>query len=121
MQQHVVTKFPEVLLLTLGRWNDAGNVIADHIVPNETLTMQGRPYVLRSVINHKKTTDKDTVHAGHYFCYMCHETPGGSWWYYNDSGVRRLLRGNELRDGHQPGAINCEGKAYILFYELAES
>ena len=117
VQQHVITKFPQVLLLTLGRWNDLHNIISNHIVPDETLTVQGKIYVLRSVINHMGST----AHSGHYFCYMRHETPHGSWWYYNDNGVRRLLQGNELKDGRQPGAIRCEGKTYILFYELADS
>ena len=116
VQQHVVTKFPEVLFLTLGRWHNHGQIVDDHIVANETLLVQGRLYSLRSVINHRGATP----HAGHYFCYMCHETPDGSWWYYNDLTNRRLLRGSELRDGHQPGAICYEGRSYVLFYELAD-
>ncbi len=39
----------------------------------------------------------DTPAAGHYITVAWHETPGGTWWLYDDS--RRILADANLVDG----------------------
>ena len=105
IQHHVITVYPRVLLLTLGRWPDQHQTVTDVVHTNETIRFQNLGYELRSIVFHQG----DTVKTGHYYCYVKHESITGDWWYYNN-GLRRAASLADIQNVRRD-------KSYILFYE----
>ena len=71
--------------------------------PNETLTIKGNAYTLKSVIVHLGATP----HSGHYITYI--KNIAGNWWVCNDETCRPRKRKRSI--------FQATEKVYVLMYE----
>ena len=101
---HRISVHPQVLVLSLVRWRGVGAGLLHTVVPEQDINLQGVMYKLKSVVCHIGNTKR-----GHYTCRLHFPTPGGTWWYYNDT-ERRLATAADMRTSDRE-------KSYVLMYE----
>ena len=114
---HKVTRFRQVLMVSLNRWAHVGveSAILHPVEASELLHFKERHYRLCSVVCHLGPAPS----AGHYIAVSRHATNHGEWWLYDDE--RRVIATPE-----QISTIGSYGDAgpvqsYVLFYELCDA
>jgi hypothetical protein len=101
----VWTKTPLVLLVHLQRWSAEHGLIANKIIPNDSLMVQGARYQLKSIVLHHG----HSPHIGHYAAVVKTVNNNAEWWVYNDS-VGTVATSNERETSEQ-------AKSYLCLYE----
>ena len=108
-----VADFPEVLMITLKRWAEAGVAggILDTVAVDLELLCVKTSYRLQSVVNHLG----QTIHHGHYVTIARHPTSHCEWWLYDDGNVSPATMEEVTSCASLPGWGHMH--SYVLFYE----
>jgi len=100
--------FPDILYLVLKRYDEHNRKITHFVEPTMLLNLNGRRYVLQSVVINRGITT-----TGHYWAIAKHTVEGSERWFvYNDS-IRREATREDWTDPRDPVG---RGQVYLLFY-----
>ena len=108
-----VADFPEVLMITLKRWAEAGVAggILDTVAVDLELLCVKTSYRLQSVVNHLGAS----IDHGHYVTIARHPTSQHEWWLYDDEDSRPAMPAEVMSCTSLYGLGPMH--SYVLFYE----
>ena len=114
---HKITRFPQVLMVSLNRWASVGveNAILHPVEATELLHFKERHYRLCSVVCHLGPDPN----RGHYIAVSRHATNHGEWWLYDDE--RRVIATQEQISTTCSYRDLGPMQSYVLFYELCDA